>query len=81
MEVLHSYTQSPYQNDRNFCSEMSKLFQEADHQMSSTMKLELLLAIVNPNYRLDLLKQKSKDSNELETMSKDIKNAYRQWKK
>ncbi|CAF1363897.1 unnamed protein product, partial [Rotaria sordida] len=55
---------------------MRKLFQEADPQMSSTMKLELLLAKVNPSYRLDLSKQKPKDSDEFEIMAKDLKNTY-----
>ena len=61
MQKLNSYAQSPRQDIRSFCSEMRKLFQEIDLQMSSTMKLELLLAKVNPSYRLDLLKQKPKD--------------------
>ncbi|CAF1129299.1 unnamed protein product [Rotaria sordida] len=55
---------------------MRKLFQEADPQMSSTMKLELLLPKVNPSYRLDLLKQKPKDPDEFEIMAKDLKNTY-----
>lgn len=76
MQKLHSYTQSPYQDVRSFCREMRKLFQEADTQMSSSMKLELLLAKVNPSYRLDLLKQKPKDPAEFETMAKDIENTY-----
>jgi hypothetical protein len=76
MQKLHSYTQSPQQDVRSFCSEMRKLFQEADPQMSPTMKLELLLARVNPSYRLDLLKQKPKTSEEFETMAKDLENTY-----
>ena len=44
--------------------------------MSSTMKLELLLAKVNPSYRLDLLKQKPKDPEEFEVMAKDLENTY-----
>ncbi|CAF5148997.1 unnamed protein product, partial [Rotaria sp. Silwood1] len=52
MQKLHSYTQSPQQDIRSFCSEMRKLFLEADPEMSSTMKLELLLAKVHPSYRL-----------------------------
>ncbi|CAF5214323.1 unnamed protein product, partial [Rotaria magnacalcarata] len=76
MQKLHSYTQSPYQDVRSFCSEMRKLFSEADPQMSSTMKLELLLAKVKPSYRLDLLKQKPKDPTEFETLAQDIENIY-----
>ncbi|CAF4281422.1 unnamed protein product [Rotaria sp. Silwood2] len=76
MQKLNSYTQSPYQDVRSFCSEMRKLFSEADPQMSSTMKLEFLLAKVNPSYRLDLLKMKPKDPTEFETMARDIENIY-----
>ncbi|CAF1184411.1 unnamed protein product [Adineta steineri] len=76
MQKLHSYTQSPQQDIRSFCCEMRKLFIEADPQMSPTMKLELLLAKVNPSYRLDLLKQKPKDSEEFELMAKDLENTY-----
>ncbi|CAF4481718.1 unnamed protein product [Rotaria socialis] len=76
MQKLHSYTQSPHQDVPSFCSEMRKLFSEADPQMSSTMKLELLLAKVKPGYRLDLLKQKSKDPTEFEKMAQDIENIY-----
>jgi hypothetical protein len=76
MQKLSSYTQSPQQDVRSFCSEMRKLFQEADPQMSSTMKLELLLAKVNPSYRLDLLKQKPHDPEEFETLAKDLENTY-----
>ncbi|CAF4862474.1 unnamed protein product [Rotaria sp. Silwood2] len=76
MQKLNSYTQSPYQDVRSFCSEMRKLFSEADPQMSSTMKLEFLLAKVHPSYRLDLLKQKPKDPTEFETMARDIENIY-----
>ncbi len=76
MQKLTSYAQSPSQDIRSFCSEMRKLFQEADPQMSSMMKLELLLAKVKPSYRLDLLKQKPKDPDEFETMVKDLENTY-----
>ena len=76
MQKLDSYTQSPYQDVRSFCSEMRKLFLEADPQMSSTTKLEFLLAKVNPSYRLDLLKLKPKDPTEFETMARDIENIY-----
>ena len=38
------------------------------------MKLELLWAKVNPSYRLDMLKQKPKDAEELETAPKDLEN-------
>ncbi|CAF5056295.1 unnamed protein product, partial [Rotaria sp. Silwood1] len=76
MQKLHSYTQSPQQDVRSFCSEMRKLFLEADPEMSSTMKLELLLAKVHPSYRLDLLKQKPKDPEEFELMAKDLENTY-----
>ena len=76
MQKLNAYTQSPYQDVRSFCSEMRKLFLEADPQMSSTMKLEFLLAKVNPSYRLDLLKLKPKDPTEFETMARDIVNIY-----
>ena len=76
LQKLQSYNQSPQQDVRSFCSEMRKLFQEADPQMSPTMKLELLLAKVNPSYRLDLLKQKPKTSEEFETMAKDLENTY-----
>ncbi|CAF1636815.1 unnamed protein product, partial [Adineta ricciae] len=76
MQKLHSYTQSPQQDIRSFCSEMRKLFLEADPQMSSTMKLELLLAKVLPSYRLDLLKQKPKDSDAFELMAKDLESTY-----
>ena len=76
MQKLNSYVQSPRQDIRSFCSEMRKLFQEVDLQMSSTMKLELLLAKVNPSYRLDLLKQKPKDPEEFEVMAKDLENTY-----
>jgi transposase InsO family protein len=76
MQKLTSYAQSPSQDIRSFCSEMRKLFQEADPQMSSMMKLELLLAKVKPSYRLDLLKQKPKDPDEFETMAKDLENTY-----
>ena len=40
------------------------------------MKLEFLLAKVNPTYRLDLLKQKPKDPSEFEIMARDIENIY-----
>ena len=53
---------------------MRKLFQEAESQMCSSMKLELLWAKVNPSYRLDLLKQKLKDSEEFAVMAKDLEN-------
>jgi hypothetical protein len=76
MQRLNSYTQSPQQDVRSFCSEMRKLFKEADPQMSATMKLELLLAKVNPSYRLDLLKQKPTNPEEFETMAKDLENTY-----
>jgi hypothetical protein len=76
MQKLTSYAQSPSQDIRSFCSEMRKLFQEADPQMSSMMKLELLLAKVKPSYRLDLLKQKPKDPDEFETMARDLENTY-----
>ncbi|CAF4497579.1 unnamed protein product, partial [Rotaria sp. Silwood2] len=76
MQKLNSYAQSPQQDIRSFCSEMRKLFQEADSQMSSTMKLELLLAKVNPSYRLALLKQKPQDPEEFEIMAKDLENTY-----
>ncbi|CAF3303732.1 unnamed protein product [Rotaria sp. Silwood2] len=76
MQKLNSYAQSLQQDIRSFCSEMRKLFQEADPQMSSTIKLELLLAKVNPSYRLDLLKQKPKDPEEFEIMAKDLENTY-----
>lgn len=76
MQKLHSYTQSPQQDVRSFCSEMRKLFLEADPEMSSTMKLELLLAKVHPSYRLDLLKQKPKDPDDFELMAKDLENTY-----
>ena len=76
MQKLNSYIQSPYQDVRSFCSEIRKLFLEADPQMSSTMKLEFLLAKVNPSYRLDLLKLKPKDPTEFETMARDIENIY-----
>jgi Retrotransposon gag protein len=76
LQKLHSYTQSPQQDIRSFCSEMRKLFLEADPQMSSTMKLELLIAKVNATYRLDLLKQKPTNSEEFETMAKDLENTY-----
>ena len=76
MQKLTSYGQSPQQDIRSFCSEMRKLFQEADPQMSSMMKLELLLAKVKPSYRLDLLKQKPKDPDDFETMAKDLENTY-----
>ena len=74
MQKLNSYMQSPAQDVRSFCREMRKLVLEADPQMSSTMKLELLWAKVNPSYRLDLLKQKTKDAEELETAPKDLEN-------
>jgi hypothetical protein len=76
MQKLHSYTQSPQQDIRSFCSEMRKLFLEADPEMSSTMKLELLLAKVHPSYRLDLLKQKPKDVDDFELMAKDLEDTY-----
>ena len=76
MQKFNSYSQSPHQDVRSFCGEMRKLFQEADPQMSSTMKLELLLAKVNPSYRLDLLKQKPRDPDEFEIMPKDLENTY-----
>jgi hypothetical protein len=76
MQKLHTHTQSPHQDIRGFCSEMRKLFQEADPAMSSTMKLELLLSKVNPSYRLDLLKQKPKDAEEFEILAKNIENTY-----
>jgi hypothetical protein len=76
MQKLHSYTQSPQQDIRSFCSEMRKLFLEADPEMSSTMKLELLLAKVHPSYRFDLLKQKPKDVDDFELMAKDLENTY-----
>jgi hypothetical protein len=76
LQKLHSYAQSPQQDIRSFCSEMRKLFLEADPDMSSTMKLELLLAKVHPSFRLDLLKQKPKDPNEFEVMAKDLENTY-----
>ena len=76
MQKLNSYAQLPQQDVRSFCSEMRKLFHEADPQMSSNMKLELLLAKINPSYRLDLLKQKPKDPEEFETMAKDLENTY-----
>ena len=76
MQKLHSYIQSPQQDVRSFCAEMRKLFQEADPQMSSSMKLELLLAKINPTYRLDLLKQKPKDPEDFEDMAKDPENTY-----
>jgi hypothetical protein len=76
MQKLSSYAQTPQQDIRSFCSEMRKLFKEADPQISPNMKLELLLAKVNPSYRLDLLKQKPKDSEEFEAMAKDLENTY-----
>jgi len=76
MQKLHSYTQSPQQDMRTFCIEMRKLFLEADPEMSSTMKLELLLAKVHPSYRLDLLKQQPKDIDDFEIMAKDLENTY-----
>ncbi|CAF3749380.1 unnamed protein product [Rotaria socialis] len=76
MQKLNSYSQSPNQDVRSFCSEMRKLFSEADSYMSSSMKLEFLLAKVNPIYRLDLLKQKPKDPTEFEAMARDIENIY-----
>ena len=76
MQKLNSYAQSPTQDVRSFCSEMRKLFSEADFHMSSSMKLEFLLAKVNPTYRLDLLKQKPKDLTEFEAMARDIENIY-----
>ena len=76
MQKLNSYIQSPYQDIRSFCSKMRKLFLEADPQMSSTMKLEFLLAKVNSSYRLDLLKLKPKGPTEFETMARDIENIY-----
>jgi spore coat polysaccharide biosynthesis predicted glycosyltransferase SpsG len=76
MQKLHTYTQSPRQDIRSFCSKMRKLFQETDRAMSSTMKLELLLSKVNPSYRLDLLKQQPKDAEEFEILAKDIENTY-----
>ncbi|CAF2158490.1 unnamed protein product [Rotaria magnacalcarata] len=76
MQKLNSYAQSPNQDVRSFCSEMRKLFSEADSHMSSSMKLEFLLAKVTPTYRLDLLKQKPKDPTEFETMTRDIENIY-----
>ena len=76
MQKLNSYSQSPHQDVRSFCGEMRKLFQEADPQMSSTMKSEFLLAKVNPSYRLDLLKQKPRDPDEFEIMAKDLENTY-----
>ena len=57
MQKLNSYTQSPHQGIRSFWSEMRKLFQEANSQMCSSKKLELLWVKVNPSYRLDLLKK------------------------
>ena len=76
LQKLTSYSQSPQQDVRSFCSEMRKLFTDADPQMSPTMKLELLLAKVNPSYRLDLLKQKPNDPAEFELMAKDLENTY-----
>ncbi|CAF3483595.1 unnamed protein product [Rotaria socialis] len=76
MKKLNSYAQSPNQDVRRFCSEIRKLFSEADSHMSSSMKLEFLLAKVNPTYRLDLLKQKPKDTTEFESMARDIENIY-----
>lgn len=76
MQKLTAYAQSPNQDVRSFCREMRRLFQEADPQMSSLMKLELLLAKVKPSYRLDLLKQKPKDAEEFETMATDLENTY-----
>ena len=76
MQKLNSYAQSPHQDIRGFWSEMRKLFQEADSQMCSSLKLELLLAMVNPSYHLDLLKQKLKDSEEFAVMAKDVENIY-----
>jgi Retrotransposon gag protein len=76
MQKLNAYNQSSQQDIRSFCSEMRKLFEEADPQMSSTMKLELLLAKVKPSYRLDLLKQKPKDPVEFEVLAKDLENTY-----
>ena len=76
MQKLHSYHQSLEQDVRSFCREMRKLFLEADPQMSSTMKLELLLAKVHPSYRLDLLKQKPPNPDAFETMAKDLENTY-----
>ncbi|CAM4857780.1 unnamed protein product [Rotaria socialis] len=73
---LNSYAQSPNQDVRSFCSEIRKLFSEADSHMSASMKLEFLLAKVNPTYRLDLLKQKPKDATEFEAMARDIENIY-----
>ena len=76
MQKLKSYTQSPYQDARSFRSEMRKLFLKADPQTSSTMKLEFLLTKVHPSYHLDLLKLKSKDPREFETMARDIEKIY-----
>ena len=77
MQKLNSYTQSPNQDIRSFCSEMRKLFRDADPQMSSTMKLELLLAKVSSSYRLDLSKQKPKDPEEFEPIVQDLENTCR----
>ena len=76
MQKLNSYSQSPQQDIQSFCSEMRKLLQEADTQMRSSMKLESLLAKINPSYRLDLLKQKPKDPEEFEVMAKNLENIY-----
>ena len=76
MQKLTAYAQSPNQDIRSFCSEMRKLFEEADSQMSPVMKLEFLLAKVKPSYRLDLLKQKPKNIAEFETLAKDLESTY-----
>ncbi|CAF4974147.1 unnamed protein product, partial [Rotaria socialis] len=76
MKKLNSYAQSPNQDVRSFCSEIRKLFSEAGSHMSFSMKLEFLLAKVNPTYRLDLLKQKPKDPTEFEALARDIENIY-----
>jgi Retrotransposon gag protein len=76
MQKLNCYVQSPQQDVRSFCREMRRLCCEADPQMSGNMKLELMLAKINPSYRLDLLKQKPKDPEEFETMAIDLENTY-----
>ncbi len=63
------------QNDKsNFCNEIRKLFEKADPHMGASMKLELLLAKVNPGYRLDLCKQKPSNPEEFEMMAKALEN-------
>ena len=44
--------------------------------MSSILELELLMAKVNPSYRLDLLKHKPQNAKEFETACTDLENTY-----